>query len=120
MGQISHARAEHYMVEGAVCAEGWQTIAMIRRTMLRAQFACLPYKKDDEWYLVTDSALVRFCASGGARTSTLNSATSLQLVKATVVPPSVPVEELKRGNEGLVLVVDQGYLRGIIAPFDLL
>lgn len=120
MTKLTGACAEHYMVEDAVCAEGWHTVAMIRRSMLRSQFSALPFRKNKKWFLVTDSAVVRFLATGGAITTALEDATSLHLDPARVVAPTTKIEELRRNDAGLVLVVESDHLRGVIAPFDLL
>lgn len=121
MAAVRSPRAEHYMVEGVVCAEGWHTIAMVRRTMLQQQFSALPLRKEKKWFLVTDSAVVRFVAGGGQVRTTLDDAgAGLALVPAVTAVLDTPVEELRREDNGLVLVLDGDHLRGVIAPFDLL
>lgn len=50
---------EHYMVEGPMCAELWQTLKLVRRTMLSRQFSYLPIRvaSGSGWKLLADRNL---------------------------------------------------------------
>ena len=48
---------EYLMVKQPVVAEDWQTVAMIRQTMLANAFSYLPYKKKGKWVWISDYAL---------------------------------------------------------------
>lgn len=120
---------EHYMVENPVCAEPWQTLSMVRKTMLRWQFSTLPYKHGKRWTLLTDAAVVRFLARERDHRLNLTVAEAIELTRdpltideAKTVELGTAVEPLMRADAVLpVFVVDQqANLRGILTPFDLL
>jgi CBS domain-containing protein len=53
--------AKEFMVREPVCAELWQPISAIRRTMLLNAFTYLPYEKSrGAWRLIADRNLVEF------------------------------------------------------------
>lgn len=127
----NHAKlklVDHYMVEGPVCAEPWQTISMVRKTMLRWQFSTLPYRRDEAWHLLTDASVVRFLRHDRKQRLNMTIEEALghaedpiALLPARVVALGTPVEPL--GSEAIlpVFVLDAARnLRGILTPFDLL
>lgn len=117
---------EHFMVEHVICAESWQTVSMVRQTLLRMQFSMLPFRQKDTWHLVTDEAVVRFLAKDRNRrlALTLEQAVleGIDLPLAHTVPMGSAVDPLRSGPNRLpVLVVDkQQNLHGLITAFDIL
>lgn len=117
---------KHYMVEGPTCAEGWQTIAMLRRTMLQHQFSVLPYRRGKNWHLLTDVAVVHFLRGGPAARLMLSldeavqQGLSLGVASTTEMGASID-EAYKSADISTLLVLDEHEnLRGILTPFDLL
>jgi len=128
---MNHAKlklVEHYMVDGPICAEEWQTVSMVRATMLRSQFSALPYRKGSKWYLLTDAAIVRFLAEERSTRLHLTVGDAianepklhLELAQCEVLGSFL--EPLRAGTHlRPVLVVDEkSNLHGILTPFDLL
>jgi len=133
--------ATDLMALNPVCAELWQPIGFIRQQMLANSYSYLPVRGDDEnWYVVSDSAVAIFLRSEGdgekrrkRLASRLKDASKedLDLLKlmpaeSKFVDESVSVAEaLKRLKEPPpVLLVrhesDSKSLLGILTAFDLL
>ncbi len=127
----NHAKlklVEHYMVEGPICAEPWQTLSMVRKTMLRSQFSTLPYRRGKTWHVLTDATVVRFLSSERKHRLNLTIEEALELPKdplalavANVVSLGTLVDPLRSEESLPVFVLDDAHnLRGILTPFDLL
>jgi CBS domain-containing protein len=117
---------KHYMVEHPTAADPFETIGMVRQTLLRQQFSALPYLNGQSWSLITDLAIVRFLGGEERKkrlTMTVAQAVEmrLELTAAPTVGPGSNVASLLKPNAQLpVLVVEGSNLCGIITAFDLL
>jgi CBS domain-containing protein len=122
--------AGDFMVPNPICAERWQPLSAVRRTMLVNAFSFLPFRsKASRWQLVSDQELVKFTRVAKEERDyrllmTLEEALDdgLKAVDATTCAVSDPlpvvIEEMKE-RPCLVLSKD-GALVGIITAFDLL
>lgn len=52
-----------FMTRGPVCASLWQPLSFVRQQMLVGSFSYLPLQKDDNWWLISDSALAHYLLS---------------------------------------------------------
>lgn len=124
---------DHFMVESPICAEPWQTMKLVRRTMLARQYSFLPVRmsKAEGWRLLADFELVRVLPrTETARKKWLNRTLrevvdeepKLELLPAHVVELGTPTSDLTFDDRVPVLIVASGShdLRGIITAFDLL
>ena len=130
--------ARDFMVPNAVCAELWEPISSIRRTMLMNAFSFLPVAQREDhatsWYLVSDFSLasyLRKAADEAERRKRLAlplseaiAANEVELVAAPLVAPQDPIAAVLAASNGApVLVVGPAPsydLRGIVTPFDVL
>lgn len=125
-----------YMVTSPVVAELWQSVSWVRREMLAGGFSAVPSRHKEQWWLITDTALVQYlykCA-GNTASDRLEDALvkpggcELRLRKARTVPPGLCAEsfvaETLDAKEPVFLVVDEddgdSHLRGVVAAHDLL
>jgi hypothetical protein len=126
-----------FMVRNVACAELWQPLSFIRRTMLENSFSYLPVKRMHEgksrWEILTDSALanyLRVMKSSGQRKNLLMQPLEkaiedggLKLLEAKICNPENTVSAALGCWDGLpVLVARNGTdeLLGILTPHDLL
>ena len=123
--------AAEFMVRDPVCAELWQPLSAIRRTMLLNNFSFLPYgTKDGTWKLISDCNLVAYLrVSESQRKERLLSslAEALGPGKLENTHPrrcdlNTPIGALASDiSEVPCLVIsDNNRLCGIITAFDLL
>ena len=134
------SRARDFMVTNPMCAQPWEPISAIRRTMLITAFSFLPVSMNSDahqgWHLLSDLAIAKYlrgAPSSKARSERLVTSLEqavkmdLQLTPAKTCYPTediVSVINLIAGHAGFpVLVIDNGRLqelRGLITPFDAL
>lgn len=120
--------AREFMVRSPVCAELWQPLSAIRRTMLLNAFSFLPFKsREGEWKLMADSELVAFIRCKDRQTRllmTLEEALGegLRPAKANVSDMEEPIENIAAtmGNTPRLIVDSEGRLLGLLTAFDLL
>lgn len=135
-------RVEHFMVSEPVRAEPWQTVAHVRRLMLRNSFSFVPAWIEDiqAWRLIGDHALAEWLGSHDDGARKVKEQCSLQdainsdatkpgpCLRLTVpadplVPEATREAALAATKIGPALVVDgvhKSRLLGIITAFDLL
>ncbi len=129
------ATVADFMVKSPFVVEGWQPLAHARQLMLLHSISYLPYKQDDEWKLLSETALLKYIGVGSygkERNEKLGklieNAPGLQFMAASVVPATTPVRDLLRDLHAdlktkLWLVVDNDLrknLVGVFTSFDLL
>lgn len=118
--------AKDFMVRDPVCAELWQPLSAIRRTMLLNAFSFLPFRFGNEWRFVSDCGLVNFLRCGDRKKRmlmTLNDALDQKLPssKADHCGINESIERLGKAMQNQpCLVFDQKQLVGLITAFDLL
>lgn len=121
--------AGEIMVSNPVCAQGWQTLADVRRTMLMHDYSTLPFNPNggggscDRWVLVHAKDLGEHLLDDrDKRIGEALGASSIRLRTVQTACPDTPLEGLVRHVP--VLVTDDGSehgaLLGIITAFDLL
>jgi CBS domain-containing protein len=123
-------KARDFMVRSPECAELWQPLSAIRRTMLVNAFSFLPFESNKgEWKLISDCNLVNFirCSSDNRKKRllmTLEAALveGLQPTKADRCGIDEPIEKLAASMENVPwLVFDkEARLIGLITAYDLL
>lgn len=136
---IGPQRVREFMASPPICAELWQPVSFVRRTMLENAFSYLPVDAGGEergnWKLVSDVALARYLRTGPAGVSrndklaaTLGEVVcsgKLDLVSADTCSALDSAEEAtSRFTDGRPLLVlrpeDVGNLLGLLSPFDLI
>lgn len=118
-----------FMVTSPVCAEVWESISSIRRTMLVNAYSFLPFKRGDQWFLLSDYNLARFVSEGG-RMKRLASLLSVALEEGSIAPTSASrcyadetVEAVLTRAAGLPLLVfdkSREQLIGLLTTYDVL
>ena len=126
------------MVSNPICAQGWQTLADLRRTMLVNDYSALPLSRgpneDGTWGCVRAEEVAAFLASEGdgawgrmladALSDVCDS--SMSVFRAIVVQEEAPLSTLLGEAAPLLPVVvtrpvaGQSELVGIVTAFDLL
>lgn len=132
------SRARDFMVTNPVCANVWEPISSVRRTMLINAFSYLPVAMDTElhpgWHLVSDLKIAKYLhdtSNGKLRLDRLAAelqqavkANHIRLIRAKTCNPDQDIVSVLSNCTGFpVLVVDQTHpqkLRGLITPFDVL
>ena len=126
-----------YMITSPVVAELWQSVSWVRREMLEGGFSAVPLRHKEQWWLITDTALVQYLSkcAGNTASDRLKDALvkkpgrcKLRLCTARTVPPALNAEsfvaEKLDAKEPVFLVVDEdegdSRLRGVVAAHDLL
>lgn len=122
--------ANEIMVPGPVCAELWQPLSAIRRTMLLNSFSYLPYQDESgAWKLVSDCHLVQFLRRpDGNRANSLLMPLEgavkdgLKVCEPYACPAKTPIIEIaaRITEEPCLIMSDEGRLIGIVTAFDLL
>ena len=113
--------AGHLMVSNPACAEGWQTLADIRRTMLMNDYSTLPLrngccKESRTWKVLRAEDLGRHLSEDRKRPKqTLDEAGLGE--PAPTADPNTPIKKVEKLP---VLVVEDDNLLGIVTAFDLL
>ena len=124
---------EFVMVKSVIIAEPWHSLARARRAMLTHSFSFLPVDLNG-WHLLSDQAIVAITRTVEQDESNRRLALSveeavekhqLELSKAYVVQPNVPISDLAKHPRSWPLVVTEtgnscGRLLGILTPFDIL
>lgn len=129
-------KIKDFMVSNPVIAELWQPLNFIRQQMLAHSFSCLPFKKSETWFLVSDYLLASYLRNENRKiklNETLEDAIhqlektefgKIHLIKSGKVLLNDPVEKMFAESNGKpVLVFEDGnYQRlvGIITPYDVL
>ena len=115
------------MVANPTCAEGWQTLADLRRTMLINDFSVLPLRQGkcgDKWQVVRAEELAAYLSSNKtAHKETLCCARGKGLTHfAMVVSEDKKVKDLdEKGNfPSTVIVIRNEDIIGLVTAFDLL
>ncbi len=130
----SNGKVKDCMVSSPVCAQDWQTLADIRRTMLVNDYSALPLGNGDAggaWRTVRAEDLARFLRRRDAWSMALgdaiNAADALALHEAPKVGEETPIDALFEdgGDSRLPAVVtratgEKDELIGIVTAFDLL
>ena len=126
------------MVPNPTCAEKWQTLADIRRTMLVNDFSVLPLRDGEgggKWQVVRAEELAAYLfvedkkCRERRKKETLDCAINekegdqgLKLCCVKIAVEDKPVEELKKENGGvlstIVVTNKDKYLAGIVTAFD--
>ncbi len=125
------------MVPNPICAEMWQPLSFIRRTMLESSFSHLPVRTSNdgqcEWKLVSDEALARYLM--GAHDEEEKKKRLVQSLAAAVAEEGLSlcatkpceqedmISKVMAGWNGLPILVmrkDSAELVGILTAFDLL
>ena len=126
-----------YMVTSPVVAERWQSVSWVRREMLEGGFSAVPLRYEEQWWLITDTALVQYLSKCARNTASdrLEDALvkkpegcKLRLHEASTVRPALCaksfVAEKLDAAEPVFLVVDEdegdSRLHGVVAAHDLL
>lgn len=134
MGDAVYAR--DFMVKEPVCAFPWQPISSVRRSMLVNSFSFLPVlfkaDADAQWQLLSDFSLARYLRAATSpseknrrlaqKLGEAVKSNAIALDPAAICGPGDAVSTvLERSGGRPVLVVGQdGDLRGIVTPFDVL
>lgn len=126
----SASKAREFMVRSPVCAELWEPLSAIRRTMLLNAYSFLPFRsKNGEWKLLSDAHLVAFTrgvATDRKRRLLLSLEGALdEHLEVTDAPICGMEESIDRvstsmGNVPWLVVDNGGRLLGLITAFDLL
>ncbi|MCU0783340.1 MAG: hypothetical protein MUF81_04680 [Verrucomicrobia bacterium] len=124
-----------FMGKNVVCAEMWQPLSFIRRTMLENSFSCLPVKHDGKsrWELLTDRTLAKYLSIGranGQRKKLLLQplAEAIKndkglLIEARTCKATESVSTVVADWDGQPVLVtrnESDELLGILTPYDLL
>jgi CBS domain-containing protein len=126
---MSNARtAADVMVRAPICAETWQPLSSIRRTMLLNSFSFLPYQKAmSDWRLISDSSLVTFLGTRVERNKRLIMSleeampAGLKDSRPHLCASTTPIDEIAAAVDDIpYLVMNDKHLLGIITAFDLL
>ena len=130
--------ARDFMVSNPVCAQSWEPISSIRRTMLVNAFSYLPVVTDDAGqrtlHLISDFAIacyLRDSANSKDRRQRLAAqlhevvqTNGIRLIPAVTCNPNDDVRQVLSVSSGKpVLVIEPGQtgeIRGLITPFDVL
>lgn len=134
-------QVKHFMVKNPVCAQLWQSLSLIRETMLANQFTYLPvFVKEGgkSWQLVSDFKLAQYLRSGNPSSTekknrlarrleeAAHGSGALELLLAGTVTENDSIEVALSRSEGRPVVVSTGesefseHLMGILTPFDVL
>lgn len=110
------------MVSNPVCAESWQTLADVRRTMLTNDYTALPLRdggcrEPGTWKILSAECLGRYLVEDRERMKETVGQTRLHATPTPTATPSTPVKE---AEELPLVVVENGRLLGIVTAFDLL
>ena len=118
-----------FMAGNPLCAELWEQIASIRRSMLVNQFSFVPFAHEDRWYLLSDEMLARYLA-GDERRTRLAKSLGEALHANELVPSGAKqcfedefVEQVLSAEHGLPVLVfhrDPQKLVGILTAYDIL
>lgn len=124
------SKAREFMVRNPICAELWEPLSAIRRTMLLNAYSFLPFRsKNGEWKLLSDADVVAFTRGTAAdrkRRLLLRLDEALdEHLKVTEAPTCDMEEPIDRVSKSMGnvpwLVIDEGNrLLGLITAFDLL
>ena len=125
---MSNARtAADVMVRDPICAETWQPLSSIRRTMLLNSFSFLPCRREkDGWRLISDSSLVKFLGTRDGRNKRLLMSLEEAMAGIDDLSPhlcasTTSIDKLATTIDDIpYLVVDNEHLLGIVTAFDLL
>ena len=120
-GSGDEITAGHLMVSNPVCAEDWQTLADVRRTMLMNDYSTLPLrnggcKERGTWKAIHAEALGRHSLENPKHIKQRIAEASLGESMPTVASRTL-IEDVGKLP---VLVVEGANLQGIVTAFDLL
>ena len=115
-------QVKHFMVKNPVCAQLWQSLSLIRETMLANQFTYLPvFVKEGgkSWQLVSDFKLAQYLRSGNPSSTEKNrlarrleeaahGSGALELLLAGTVTENDSIEVALSRSEGRPVVVSTG------------
>lgn len=126
----SASKAREFMVRNPACAELWEPLSSIRRTMLLNAYSFLPFRSGNgEWKLLSDADVVAFTrgVSGDRKRRLLLSLDEAltEHLKVTDAPicgmeDSIDRVSTSMGNVPWLVVDKDGRLLGLITAFDLL
>ena len=111
------------MIEPVVCAEGWQTLAHIRRVMLLHEFTILPYRANGDWKFIEAGHVVKALCKDEKQRRSMSVRTAVDAGFLTCHCANVAEvhEQVDRCNPATTLVVtDKNDAAGLVTPFDLL
>ena len=113
------------MITPVICAEGWQTLAHVRRVMLLHEFTILPYRQQDEdWTFIDATGVVRALSTDrkGALDMTVMDAVECERLKVTCARTAGVEKEVDQSKPETTLVVTGACQAavGLVTPFDLL
>ena len=124
-----------YMTHGPVCTFEWQTVALIRQTMLEHSYSHLPYIRGGKWHIVSDQDVCEFLWKGnpdGKKKKVRLKKTLCEAIETGEVTPrkatfatseeSVKAVLQRANGREPVLVLRAGHqdLLGIANAFDLM
>ena len=123
----------NYMASNPTCAEDWQTLADVRRTMLVNDYSVLPRRNHgdkcppDKWPIVRADDLAAYLQNGGKFSETLQVAVVEDRLETRCAPAVEETEPFgcALGKSGPTIVVtstteDRRDIVGIVTAFDLL
>ncbi|MGH9896513.1 MAG: CBS domain-containing protein, partial [bacterium] len=123
-------KAREFMVRNPTCAERWEPLSSIRRTMLLNAYSFLPFRlANGDWKLLADADVVAFTrgVAGDRKRRLLLSldealAEHLKVTDAPICRMEDSIDRVATSMSNVPwLVVDEGdRLLGLITAFDLL
>ena len=124
------SKAREFMVRNPTCAELWEPLSAIRRTMLLNAYSFLPFRLGNgEWKLLSDADVVAFTRGVAADRKrrlllSLDEALGehLKVTDAPICRMEDPIDRVSKSMGNVPwLVIDKGNrLLGLITAFDLL
>ena len=113
------------MITPVICAEGWQTLAHVRRIMLLHEFTILPYRRHDRgWTFIDATEVVRALSTASTATldTTVMHAVECGELEVTPARTAEAEDEVNHSAPETTLVVksDCPAPVGLVTPFDLL
>lgn len=148
MADVKHefATVADFMVRSPVTVQPWQPVAYARQLMLSHSISYLPIQIDDQWRILSETAVLRFLGVGAKRydgkqnhdrkerlgSLIKDARPSLELMPAELLLPTTPLDEVlnehlpTENSTRLWLVLDdiedpsKQNLLGVFTPFDLL
>jgi CBS domain-containing protein len=126
----SAIKAREFMVRNPTCAELWEPLSAIRRTMLLNAYSFLPVRlTNGQWKLLSDADVVAFTRRAAADRKRrlllrLDEALDehLKVTDAPICGMEDPIDRMSTsmGNVPWLVVDEDGRLLGLITAFDLL
>lgn len=124
------SKAREFMIRNPICAELWEPLSAIRRTMLLNAYSFLPFRsKNGEWKLLSDADVVAFTRGAAVDRKRrlllrLDEAFDehLKITDAPTCDTEDPIDRVSKSMGNVPwLVIDEGNrLLGLITAFDLL